>query len=221
MALILCIETTTTQCSVALANNGELVAIKQVNAQNYTHAETLHPFIDEVVMKAGIKFKDLSAVAVSEGPGSYTGLRIGVSAAKGLCYALDIPLIATQTLHTLALQYKQSFSFIVPMLDARRMEVYAAIYNNNNNFNSVLTPQPIILSQSSFTEQLETGTVVFIGNGAQKFKSICTHPNAIFVENAWPSAQEMIGVAHTKFTNQQFENLAYFEPLYLKEVKIG
>lgn len=133
MATILCLETATTNCSVAIAVDGKIIALREENNQKFSHAEKLHVFIDEVLKKAKIDNKQLNAIAVSKGPGSYTGLRIGVSAAKGLCFALDIPLISTLTLEVIAQQVQQDTRYIIPMIDARRMEVYSAVFNSEKN----------------------------------------------------------------------------------------
>ena len=160
MALILSIETATTNCSVSLSKNGETLLLKEDNSNNYSHAERLHVFIDETLREANIERSELEAIAVSKGPGSYTGLRIGVSAAKGLCYALDIPLISVSTLEALAYQVNVDNGVIVPMLDARRMEVFSAIYSSN--LKQVRDIEAQILDESSFTQELSKGKVYFI-----------------------------------------------------------
>ncbi len=172
--MILCIETATTNCSVALGNKGKLLALKEDYSDNYSHAERLHLFIEEILKENGLKPTDLLAIAVSKGPGSYTGLRIGVSAAKGLCFALDIPLISIPTLKSLALQVKQEKEgFIIPLLDARRMEVYTAGFTSENK--QVFDTRAEILQEDSFSEYLENASVTFIGSGVEKFSKICEH----------------------------------------------
>lgn len=215
MAYILCIETTTTNCSISIAQAGETIALLEESNQNYSHSENLHLFISGALEKAQISLAQLDAIAVSKGPGSYTGLRIGVSAAKGLCFALDIPLISIDTLHTFAFQVKKPFDFVVPMLDARRMEVYTAIFDNNKN--PLEEVKALILNENSFTEYLEKGRVVFLGNANDKFNTVCNHPNAFFLENKLPSADEMAATAFNKYKKSDFENVAYFEPYYLKD----
>lgn len=215
MALILCIETTTTNCSVSISKDGGLLAIKELNSINYSHSEKLHLFIIDVLKKANATFKDLSAVAVSKGPGSYTGLRIGVSAAKGLCYAQDLPLISIDTLQSLAHQAKERTNFIIPMIDARRMEVYTAVYDAN--YNQLEETSAKILTNGSFLNYLEKGKVVFLGNANDKFRAICNHPNAEFIDGKLPSANEMGILAEEKHKKSDFENVAYFEPYYLKD----
>lgn len=220
MALILCIETATTNCSVALSRNGEVMARKEDYSANYSHAERLHVFIDEILKENKFAPSDLNAVAISKGPGSYTGLRIGVSAAKGLCFSLDIPLLSVPTLQSLAFQVdEKEGDFIVPMLDARRMEVYTAGFTAQKD--KVFETRAEILDSSSYEEVLEKGVVSFIGNGVAKFKEICEHPNARFVEGKLPSAKEMAPLADQKFRNGEFEDVAYFEPYYLKDFMPG
>lgn len=214
MAIILCIETATTNCSVALSINGSVVALKEDNAKQYSHAERLHVFIEEVLLKAQIDKCQLDAIAVSKGPGSYTGLRIGVSAAKGLAFALSIPLISISTLKSLALQVKNKEGLIIPMLDARRMEVYAEVYSSENNL--IRNVKAEILTEDSFSEYLEKGKVWFVGSGVEKFEVICTHRNANFLKEKLPSANEMAQLAESKFKISDIEDVAYFEPYYLK-----
>lgn len=218
MGLILCIETATTNCSVALARNGEVLDLKEDYNDGYSHAERLHNFIKEILAENRLTAEDLDAVAVSKGPGSYTGLRIGVSAAKGLCFSLDIPLVSVPTLTSLAHQVEQG-DFIFPLLDARRMEVYTAGFNSNKE--QIVETQAKILDESSFEDFLEKGTVNFIGDGVAKFKDTCTHRNAQFIEGKLPSAKEMAVLANVKFQEEDFEDVAYFEPYYLKDFLPG
>ena len=215
MALVLNIETATTNCSVSLSKDGETLVLREDNSLSYSHAETLHIFIDEVFRTSNLNTSDIDAVAVSKGPGSYTGLRIGVSSAKGLCFALDKPLIAIDTLQSLAHQVKLSDGYIVPMLDARRMEVYSAIYNHNLELIREIKAE--ILTEDSYDSLLKTNKVYFIGNGVEKTKALIKHPNAIFVENKLPSANEMAYLAELKYKKSDIENVAYFEPYYLKD----
>ncbi len=215
MAKILCLETATTNCSVALSINGSVAAFKEDNSQSFSHAERLHTFISEVLSMANIEFSELDAVAISKGPGSYTGLRIGVSAAKGLCFSLDIPLISVSTLQSLANQVTEESNFVVPMLDARRMEVYAAVFNEQKEF--VRNTKAEILDKESYSDYLDLGKVIFIGNGVDKFQELCAHPNAIYLSDLLPSAIQMVPLAEEKFREANFENVAYFEPYYLKD----
>lgn len=218
MGLILCLETATKNCSVALSENGSVIAFKELATEGYSHAENLHIFIGEVIKQASKKLSDLDAIAVSKGPGSYTGLRIGVSAAKGLCYSLDIPLISIETLDILAQQVKEKTS-IIPMLDARRMEVYSAIYDDSKK--RIRKTEAQILDENSFKEHLSKVKTTFIGDGASKFKSICSHPNASFIITALPSAKEMAILVKEKFNINDIEDVAYFEPYYLKDFMVG
>ena len=215
MALILNIETTTTNCSVSLSKKGETLVLREDYNTKFSHAESLHVFINKVVELAEIKFFEIDAIAVSKGPGSYTGLRIGVSAAKGFCYALDKPLISVSTLQSLSQQVNVDEGFIVPMLDARRMEIYSAIFSADHN--QVRDIQAQILDENSFLDYLNKSKVYFIGSGVEKSKTIIQHENAIFIENKLPSANEMGKLAYQKYLNNDFENVAYFEPFYLKD----
>nr|WP_321230660.1 tRNA (adenosine(37)-N6)-threonylcarbamoyltransferase complex dimerization subunit type 1 TsaB [uncultured Psychroserpens sp.] len=215
MPIILSIETSTTNCSVSLSKQGETLVLKEDNNSNYSHAESLHVFIDDVLKTAKINRTQIDAIAVSKGPGSYTGLRIGVSAAKGLCYALDKPLISISTLHALAHQVDAQEGVIVPMLDARRMEVYSAIYDCE--FNLLREIEAQILDELSFKKELENGKVFFVGNGTEKTKALLSHDNAIYVDNKLPSANEMSALAYAKYKIGDIEDVAYFEPFYLKD----
>ncbi|MGB5418885.1 tRNA (adenosine(37)-N6)-threonylcarbamoyltransferase complex dimerization subunit type 1 TsaB [Algibacter sp.] len=212
---ILNLETATTNCSVSLSKNGETIVLKEDNDKSYSHAERLHVYIDEVLKEANISSSDLAAIAVSKGPGSYTGLRIGVSAAKGLCFALDKPLIAIPTLDALGHQVKIEEGVIISMLDARRMEVYSAIYNSN--YEQIRATEAQILNETSFEDYLQQGKVYIIGNGVEKTKALINHPNAVFVENKLPSAKEMGLLAFNKYKKGDTEDVAYFEPYYLKD----
>ena len=215
MDYILNIETATTNCSVSISRNGELLALKEDNSLDYSHAESLHVFIEDIFRLSGLERTQLNAVAVSKGPGSYTGLRIGVSAAKGLCFALDIPLISVDTLESLAHQVETNDGVIIPMLDARRMEVYSAVYGSD--YKKIAATEAKILDNSSFKSYLDSGKVYFLGNGMDKFQSLIEHSNAIFINDKLPSAKQMVNLAYQKFVRNDFENLAYFEPYYLKE----
>jgi tRNA threonylcarbamoyladenosine biosynthesis protein TsaB len=215
MAAILCIETSTTQCSVAIVDSQGIRAVCQENSLSYSHAEKLHLFIEQVLRDAEVSIEELIAVAVSQGPGSYTGLRIGVSAAKGLCFALDIPLIALPTLTILARQIESPPGFIIPMIDARRMEVYTCVFDQD--LNTVEPVQARVLEPESWDKYLNQSSVCFLGDGIQKFKEICNHPQAQFVDGKFPSAREMGVLAMDKYKKSDFVDVAYFEPFYLKD----
>ena len=217
MSYILNIETATKNCSVALAKEGKTILCKEIAEEGYSHAERLHVFIEEIVKEAGITFSDLAAIAVSQGPGSYTGLRIGVSAAKGLCYALGIPLIAVDTLQTLASQITVSDGLIIPMIDARRMEVYSAVFDVNHQNKREI--QAEIIDENSFQGHDET--LYFIGDCAAKCKSVLTKDNFVFLENIkYPSAKEMSRLSYEKYKISDTVDVAYFEPYYLKDFMI-
>lgn len=214
MTYILNIETSTKNCSVALAKDGEMIVCREIAEMGYSHAEKLHVFIAEILVEANLKFSDLNAIAVSQGPGSYTGLRIGVSAAKGLCYALDIPLIAIDTLEVLASQITIEEGLIISMIDARRMEVYSAIFDKNHQ--KIREIKAEILTKDSFSDLNQM--VYFVGDSSEKAKTILQKDNFVFLENSvYPSAKQMIKKSYTLFTSNRFENVAYFEPFYLKD----
>lgn len=215
MSYILNLETTTTNCSVSLSKNGNTIALKEDARNGYSHAEKLHVFIDDVLNEAKVVRSQIDAIAVSKGPGSYTGLRIGVSAAKGLCFALEKPLISLPTLEVLAHQISINSGVIVAMLDARRLEVYSAIFNKN--YSQIRETQAQILDETSFSEYLSEGNVYFIGSGVAKTKEIINHSNAIFIENKLPSSNEMNALAYDKHKKSDTEDVAYFEPYYLKD----
>lgn len=217
MNYILNIETATKNCSVSLAKEGKTILCKEIAEEGYSHAERLHVFIEDLVQEAGIHFKHIQAIAVSQGPGSYTGLRIGVSAAKGLCYALNVPLIAVDTLQVLASQVQVEDGLIIPMIDARRMEVYSAIFNVK--FEKIRETHAEVITENSFETISET--VYFVGDCADKCKSVITKSNFIFLEEIkYPSATAMSILSFSKFQNKDFEDLAYFEPYYLKDFMI-
>ncbi|KQX12106.1 tRNA (adenosine(37)-N6)-threonylcarbamoyltransferase complex dimerization subunit type 1 TsaB [Flavobacterium sp. Root420] len=214
MSFILNIETATKNCSVAIAKNGETILCKEIAEEGYSHAEKLHVFIEEAIAEAGITVQDLTAIAVSQGPGSYTGLRIGVSAAKGLCFALNIPLIAVDTLKTLASQAKVSEGKIIPMLDARRMEVYSEIFNANLEVEREI--QAEVITEDSFAAY--TDVIYFVGDCADKCKPILTKDNFIFLEDIkYPSASAMSKISFDKYQISDTVDVAYFEPYYLKD----
>ncbi|MCO6500501.1 MAG: tRNA (adenosine(37)-N6)-threonylcarbamoyltransferase complex dimerization subunit type 1 TsaB [Vicingus serpentipes] len=221
MSLILGIETSTKICSVALSDGDQLLALKEEGG-DYSHSEKLTLFIEEVMQQAGKTLKDVSVIAVSKGPGSYTGLRIGVSAAKGLCYALDIPLIAVSTLQAMARGMVQQLNrepnnhLFCPMIDARRMEVYTALFDSENNTIENISAK--IIDENSLSTYLNDNSIIFFGDGAEKCQStLSKNKNAIFSNQGLPSAQYINQIAFQKFLNKDFEDLAYFEPYYLKD----
>ena len=217
--MLLCIETSGKNCSVALFEGLQLVSIREVHTEQFSHSENLHVFIEQVLKESNLQPKAIKAIAISAGPGSYTGLRIGVATAKGLCYGWDIPLIALPTLHILAEQVSYEFTdieYIIPMIDARRMEVFTAVYSHD--FSPILGERAEILTESTFDTYLNKGKTIFLGDGITKFQAICKHKNAYFWENKFPSAKQMGRLALEKYQAQAFEDIAYFEPFYLKEV---
>ncbi len=215
---LLCIETATEICSVALLQDDKLIALRE-NHEGNAHASQITLLIEAVMKDANIELKNLDAIAVSKGPGSYTGLRVGVSTAKGLCYALDIPLIAINTLESLAHEIIKNNNIqkanFCAMLDARRMEVYCAVFDNQ--MNSIKKTEAKIIDENSFADLLEISEVYFFGNGSAKCKNIFTHPNAKFIDDIKCSAENMNGIAQKLFLEKQFEDVAYFEPFYLKD----
>ena len=215
MAYILNIETTTTNCSVSLSFEGETLVLKEDYNNNYSHAERLHLYIDAALKEADVSKTNLDAIAVSKGPGSYTGLRIGVSAAKGLCFALDIPLISISTLQSLSNQVNITDGYIVPMLDARRLEVFSAVFDAS--YTQVRETQAQVLDETSFASYLDNNKVTFIGNGVPKTKELISHKNAIFINDKLPSANELSALAYYKHKKNDIEDVAYFEPYYLKD----
>jgi tRNA threonylcarbamoyladenosine biosynthesis protein TsaB len=217
MIYILNIETSTKNCSVSIAQNGENIAIKEMANEGYSHAEFLHVFIEKLLEENGLKTKDLHAIAVSQGPGSYTGLRIGVSAAKGLCFAVDIPLIAVETLTVLAHQVNVANGLIIPMIDARRMEVYSAIFNSKLEKTRGVEAQ--ILDETTFLDINET--IYILGDCQEKIKTVLTDKKFVFLKvNIFPSAKEMSALSFEKYKNNDFVDVAYFEPYYLKDFMV-
>lgn len=217
MALILNIDTSTTVCSVALSKDGETIRIKESN-EGLNHSVLLGSYIDEILKENHITANQLDAVAVSMGPGSYTGLRIGVSMAKGLCFAAGKPLIAINTLQALARavsEQRQEDAYYCPMIDARRMEVYAAFFDRNNQ--AVTPTRAEIITETSFSSILSGHKVFFFGNGSDKVKDLLTSPNASFIAGIDTSAANMEKISEHKYQAGQFEDMVYFEPFYLKD----
>jgi tRNA threonylcarbamoyladenosine biosynthesis protein TsaB len=238
MATILHIETATQACSVALSRDGVILAGRESMERNI-HSSVVTIFIEEVLKSAGLSFTSLDAVAVSKGPGSYTGLRIGVSTAKGICYALDRPLIAVGTLESMAWGVKNEMTYhsnprrssatanapeemtslpvlFCPMIDARRMEVYSALFDQL--LHQVRETRAEIISGESFSEYFKDHIILFAGDGSEKCREVLGHQlNARFLENFNPSAKHLVQLAEAKFERAEFENVAYFEPFYLKD----
>ena len=240
MAVILHIETSTRVCSVGLSREGEWLAVREDRSQNYSHSALLTVFMEEVMKEAAVKADEVDAVAVSRGPGSYTGLRIGVSAAKGFCYALDIPLIAVDTLKALTVS---TMAFVnsnpddaagspkaleaptgpnvlyCPMIDARRMEVYYALFTPG--LKEVKPTAAEVITEQTFRELLEHHQVIFFGDGAEKCRQVIDSPNAVFIPDSLPSVRGMLSLAEDQFNRKDFVDVAYFEPYYLKDFVAG
>ena len=217
MSYILNIETSTLKCSVSIAYKGEYVAGEQLLANEFIHGEKLHVFIRDIFEKTKIKKKDLNAVAVSKGPGSFTGLRIGVAAAKGICFAQDLPLIGINTLEIMAAPFfnKSEYNYLIPILDARRMEVYSAIFDAKKR--CIQKTNAVVLSENSFFDKIKNGSCLVIGNGASKFKTLKPKINADFNAEYFPSAKDMCKVSWDLYKKKSYENLEFFEPFYLKD----
>ena len=218
MAYIIQLEKTTKQCSVALSYNGNCISKKVLLAEHFSHDEKLHVFIREVLQEASVGFSELDAVSISKGPGSYTGLRIGVAAAKGLCFALDLPLIGIHTLELMVQPFigKAEYVFFIPMLDARRMEVYTAVFDNSKTW--IQETNALVLEAQSFYDLIGDSPCLVFGNGASKFKTLQPKINAHFTETvSYPSAEDMSRLAWLEFQKKNFEDLATFEPFYLKD----
>ncbi len=228
MANLLLIETSTKVCSAAIADKGCVIKVVEENNPDYSHSSQLTLFIKQLIDDTGITFEEIDAVAVSGGPGSYTGLRIGTSVAKGLCYALDVPLIGVDTLTALAFVmlsqpdlYKKAGlnTLFCPMIDARRMEVYNAVFDKELN---VVKPVAAdVIDEDSFNDLLKNHTMCFFGDGAFKCRNVIKSSNAFFFEDVLPSASGMAKLAYNKFKNKKFENTAYYEPFYLKDFIAG
>lgn len=219
MANILNIETSTTVCSVALSSEGQIVDHHE-NYEGLNHATLLSQFIDDMLATSRRRDLTLDSIAVSIGPGSYTGLRIGLSQAKGLAFGLDLPLIGINTLQllTVSAMFKEFFdddTLYVPMLDARRMEVYTAVYNSA--LEAILEPQAMILDNSSFASLLSCHRLVFLGNGADKLQNMIKHPNAQFMPLVKPVAVDMMALSEKAYREKRYIDVAYSTPLYLKD----
>ncbi|MDZ7742529.1 MAG: tRNA (adenosine(37)-N6)-threonylcarbamoyltransferase complex dimerization subunit type 1 TsaB [Bacteroidota bacterium] len=221
-ALLLHIDTATQICSVALTRGNKLLSYRESLEKN-AHSRNITLFVREVLEESGFDRRTIDGVAVSKGPGSFTGLRIGVSTAKGLCYALGKPLIAVDTLQAMAWGMKEKVAEDVlycPMIDARRMEVYSALYDGDNR--QIREVRAEIIDENSFSTWLEKHKIYFFGDGAPKCRAmIDKHPNAGFDETFQPSARYIAPIASQKYTQQEFEDVAYFEPFYLKDFIAG
>lgn len=227
MSLILNIETATSVCSVGLSDGGKLLSVRESHEKN-THAAKVTLFSEEVIQEAGLSLDQLRAVAVSMGPGSYTGLRIGVSAAKGFCYALGIPLISIPTLQSMALGAVHFLDhnvdndkrvLLCPMIDARRMEVYTALYDLKNR--EVMKTAALVIDDNSFREELQSHHIYYFGDGADKCRDVLDKNKLTYIDGVKPSSRYMMDLSWKKFQDKKFEDVAYFEPYYLKDFIAG
>lgn len=213
---ILYLETSSKNCSVAISDNEKLLCLTEEVSENYKQSESLHTFVEWALEGAGISIKDIEAVSLGKGPGSYTGLRIGASSAKGFCYGLKIPLVAVNSLESMIEPFlSQNYDFVIPLVDARRMEVYTAVYDGVTG-KEISETEAKVLDETSF-EEFKDKKVIFVGDGAKKAQEILQLPNAEYNATIYPSAQYLINKSLEKINNKDFEDIAYFEPFYLKD----
>ena len=213
---ILHIETSSKNCSVAISDGEKILCLCEEVSENYKQSESLHTYVEWALEGAKLTLKDIEAVSLGKGPGSYTGLRIGASSAKGFCYGLQIPLIATNSLETMIEPFlNKEYDFIIPVIDARRMEVYSAVFDGVSG-EMISATEAKILDENSYQEYKDK-KILFVGDGAKKAKEILQLENAEFNETVYPSAKYLIKKAVEKYNQQEFEDVAYFEPFYLKD----
>lgn len=213
---ILYLETSSKNCSVAISDDEKLLCLCEEVSENYKQSESLHTYVEWALEGAGITMKDIEAVSLGKGPGSYTGLRIGAASAKGFCYGLKVPLIAVNSLETMIEPFLgQNYDYVVPLIDARRMEVYTAVYDGLTG-QELSRTEAKILDETSFQE-FKDKKVIFVGDGAKKAKDILDLPDAEFKDDAYPSSQFLIRKTIEKISREEFEDIAYFEPFYLKD----
>lgn len=213
---ILYLETSSKNCSVAISDDEKLLCSTEEVSENYKQSESLHTFVEWALEGAELTMKDIDAVSLGRGPGSYTGLRIGAASAKGFCYGLKIPLVAVNSMESMVEPFlEQNYELIIPLVDARRMEVYTAVYNGISG-EELSSTEAKILDENSF-EEFKDKKVLFVGDGALKAKEILQLPNAEFNTEIYPSAQYLIKKTLEKIKNKDFEDIAYFEPFYLKD----
>ncbi|NML68875.1 tRNA (adenosine(37)-N6)-threonylcarbamoyltransferase complex dimerization subunit type 1 TsaB [Chryseobacterium sp. RP-3-3] len=213
---ILYLETSSKNCSVAISDDEKLLCLCEEVSENYKQSESLHTYVEWALEGAGLTMKDIEAVSLGKGPGSYTGLRIGAASAKGFCYGLKIPLIAVNSLESMIEPFLgKNYDYIVPLIDARRMEVYTAVYDGKTG-KELSQTEAKILDETSFGE-FKDKKVIFVGDGAKKAKDILDLPDADFREDVYPSAQYLIKRSLEKIDQKEFEDIAYFEPFYLKD----
>lgn len=213
---ILYLETSSKNCSVAISDDEKLLCVAEEVSENYKQSESLHTFVEWALEGGEISLKDVDAICLGKGPGSYTGLRIGAASAKGFCYGLDIPLVAVNSLESMKEPFLgQNYDLIIPLVDARRMEVYTAVYDGISG-NELSPTEAKVLDETSFQEYKDK-KVMFVGDGAKKAKEILQLPDAEFNKDIYPSAQYLVKKTLEKIKNKDFEDIAYFEPFYLKE----
>ncbi len=213
---ILYLETSSKNCSVAISDNEKLLCLTEEVSENYKQSESLHTFVEWALEGAGISMKEIEAISLGKGPGSYTGLRIGAASAKGFCYGLKVPLVAVNSLESMIEPFLgKNYDLIVPLIDARRMEVYTASYDGKTG-EEISAAEAKVLDEASFHE-LKDKKILFVGDGAKKAKEILQLPNADFDDSIYPSAQYLIKKSLEKIEKKEFENIAYFEPFYLKD----
>lgn len=213
---ILYLETSSKNCSVAVSDNEKLLCLCEEVSENYKQSESLHTYVEWALEGAGISLKDIEAVSLGKGPGSYTGLRIGAASAKGFCYGLKVPFIAINSLESMIEPFLgNNYDLIVPLIDARRMEVYTAVYDGNTG-EELSGTEAKILDETSF-EEYRDKKIIFVGDGAKKAQDILQLPDAVFKDDVYPSAQYLIKKTLEKIEKKEFEDMAYFEPFYLKD----
>ncbi|MDR2238644.1 MAG: tRNA (adenosine(37)-N6)-threonylcarbamoyltransferase complex dimerization subunit type 1 TsaB [Chryseobacterium sp.] len=213
---ILYLETSSKNCSVAISDREQLLCLCEEVSKNYKQSESLHTFVEWALEGAGISMKDIEAVSLGKGPGSYTGLRIGAASAKGFCYGLKVPLVAVNSMESMIEPFLgHNYDYIVPLIDARRMEVYTAVYDGITG-KEISATEAKILDETSF-EEFRDKKVIFVGDGAEKAKEIFNLPDAEFREDIYPSAQYLIRKTLEKIDQKELEDIAYFEPFYLKD----
>ena len=213
---ILYLETSSKNCSVAISDDEKMLCVTEEVSENYKQSESLHIFVEWALEGAGISMKDIEAVSLGKGPGSYTGLRIGASSAKGFCYGLNVPLIAVNSMESMLEPFLgQNYDYIIPLIDARRMEVYTAVYDGRNG-EEISETEAKILDETSF-EEYKDKKILFVGDGAMKAREILQLPDADFNDEVYPSAQYLVKRTLEKIQRKEFEDVAYFEPLYLKD----
>ena len=213
---ILHIETSSKNCSVAISDGEKILCLCEEASENYKQSESLHTYVEWALEGAKLTLKDIESISLGKGPGSYTGLRIGASSAKGFCYGLQIPLIATNSLETMIEPFlNKEYDLIIPLIDARRMEVYSAVFDGNSG-EMISATEAKILDENSYQEYQDK-KILFVGDGAKKAKEILQLENAEFNETVYPSAKYLIKKAVEKYNRQEFEDVAYFEPFYLKD----